>query len=324
MKKTQEALELSSQILDSIELNEGNIQALILKALRVCRLINDEKGIRIFTFEACGYERDSNGKLTDDAKSIMAMIGRDYYKKEKEVVKCIEPRLIGELVDEKNALIERMKVASDPQNYGDNMTPYMINLAKNTQEREQITRRINHNNNFINAIRGFLYKYILNIYTALNYGNITESIFESVRDKVDFKIASFCPTNIKRFLSVYENLTSENSEDWANAVHSCRRIIIELSNKLYPSKEADVKNNAGKLIKVKEENYVNRLMLYIESKSTSKTFANIIGSELGYIGQVLDSITDGLNKGTHSTYSRDEAKRVVVYTYLLIGDILNL
>ena len=276
MNKQQEALELSKQIIDCIELNSSTLQDILFKALRVCRLIKDENGIQLFTFETCGYEMDSEGKLTKESWKAINTIGRYYYKENQgKRTKYAEPRLVGELSDEVKILNERMRVSSDPQNYGDNMTPYMISLAKNVNERNLITNQISHDNNFINTIKGFLYNYILNIYNALTYGEITQTVFEEMRENVDNKIATYCPENTKKFLSVYENLQSNNSEDWANAVHSCRRIIIELANNLYPPRDEDVVKN-GKTIKAKEPNYINRLMLYIESKDGSKTYNNII------------------------------------------------
>lgn len=324
MNKRQEALELSKQIIDCIELNSSTLQDLLFKALRVCRLINDEVGVQLFTFETCGYKRDDTGNLTKESWNAINTIGRYYYKYNNgKRAKYAEFRLVGELSDEVKILNERMKVSSDPQNYGNNMTPYMISLAKNFNERNNITAQISHNNNFLNIIKGFLYNYILNIYNALTYGEITQTVFEEMRKVVDNKIATHCPENTKKFLSVYENLQSNNNEDWANAVHSCRRIIIELANNLYPPKEDDVEKN-GKTIKVKESNYINRLILYIESKNGSKTYNNIIGTELQYIGEVLDAIVDGLNKGSHDSYTKYEAERIVVYTYMLIGDLLSL
>lgn len=324
MTQIQEAQALAKEIIDYLELSRGSLQELLFKALRVCKLIKDERGQTIFKFETCGYDRNSDGELTKESWDIMKTIGRTYYmtlNKEKKMY--AEPRLVSELLNENDILFERMKVASDPQSYGDNMTPFMINTAKNSDERAAITERINHNNNFVNAVKGFLYNYMLNTYNALCYGSIAQNIYENIRATVDSKIAEFCPENTKRFLSVYENLTSNNEEDWANSVNSCRRIIVELANKLYPPQDEPVVKG-DKKINVKEENYVNRLVLYIESKSTSETYSNITGAELNYIGQVLDSITKGLNKGTHAVYSKSEAERVVVYTYLLIGDILSL
>ena len=65
-------------------------------------------------------------------------IGRYFYRENQgERKRYTEVRLVGELSDEIKILNERMKVTSDPQNYGANMTPHMITLAKNVNERRK-------------------------------------------------------------------------------------------------------------------------------------------------------------------------------------------
>lgn len=324
MAKQEEKLDLAESIITDLELNRNNLQDILLKALRLCRLIKDEFGEKVFTYETCGYPRDENLKLSNDAWDIINKVERYYYRNEKDKkVKYAEPRLIGELLDENEILKTRLSVTADPTSYGGNMTPHMISVSKNTAERNAITQKFTHNVNFVNTIKGFTYKYILNIYNQLKYGDITESIYESVRNEVDNKIAQICPENTKKFLSVYDNLSSDNNEDWANAVHSCRRIIKELADKLYPPQNKKIDHN-GKSIDIGNEKYVNRLMLYIESKKESQTYKNIVVSTLDYIGNSLDAITKGVNKGTHDSFTKYEAQRIVIYTYMLIGDIINL
>ena len=118
-------------------------------------------------------------------------------------------------------------------------------------------------------------------------------------------------------------MDSENSEDWANAVHSCRRILLDLADALYPPRDESVNIN-GKSIKVGAENYINRLVQFIESKKDSKAFSSIVGSDLSSIGERLDSIYNATNKGTHGEVSKDEASRYIVHTYFLISDIISL
>ncbi len=81
----------------------------------------------------------------------------------------------------------------------------------------------------------------------------------------------------------------------------------------------------GKLIKVGPENYINRLMIYIQNKSDSQRFKEVVGSHLNYIGDRLDSLYSASTKGSHVEISSiEEAERYIIFTYLLIGDILRL
>lgn len=69
----------------------------------------------------------------------------------------------------------------------------------------------------------------------------------------------------------------------------------------------------------------NRLIQFVESYSCSGRFNSIVGSHLGYLGDRLDSIFKATQKGSHSLITdKDEAERYVIYTYLIVGDILHL
>lgn len=145
---------------------------------------------------------------------------------------------------------------------------------------------------------------------------------------MDDAIGSTVPNAVQKFSAVYENLISENPENWANAVHSCRRILQDLADAIYPPSEHDKiigEGETSKTIKLGKENYVNRLMCYIEDSSSSIRFVDIVGSHLSFIGERLDSVFKAAQKGSHDRIvTREEADRYVVYTYLIVGDILSL
>ena len=76
--------------------------------------------------------------------------------------------------------------------------------------------------------------------------------------------------------------------------------------------------------KLGKNQYINRIIAFIEENSTSERFKSIVGSHLKYIGDRLDSIFKATQKGSHSTVNKEEADRYVLYTYLVINDILTL
>ncbi|PUT38546.1 hypothetical protein DIZ81_13980 [Legionella taurinensis] len=127
-----------------------------------------------------------------------------------------------------------------------------------------------------------------------------------------------------KFNAVYENLLSENTEDWSNAVHSCRRILQDLADKVCPSTK-ESKMVDGKEIKLGKDNYTNRIMNFVSEKSESERFEDIVGSHLKYLGERLDSIFKAAQKGSHDKIvTREEADRYVTFTYLVVGDVLSL
>lgn len=182
--------------------------------------------------------------------------------------------------------------------------------------------------NFLVKRKSFLHEYVSNKYYELKYSKVSTDIFSRTRLMVDEHIGKIVPDAMKQFASVYENLTSENTEDWSNAVHSCRRILQNTADVLYPARDDKViklPNGKEKTIKLGVENYINRLVAYVEEHTDSDSFEKIIGSNISYLGERLDAIYNAANKGTHDTITtKEEADRYVIYTYLIIGDILSL
>lgn len=319
-KRIKECTQLSEDILKNIELSELPIAQIVLKSLRLCRLLADEDGMRFFQYESSGYPKDEKGYLTSDAWRIGKLAGRHFFNEEGEERMFSDSLTVLEedLISNK----ERLKIAKDPEAFSGDMSPLAINTSKNVQERNAIVGNIKRNTNRIGIVSGRIYDYILKINYQLQYGNIVEDIFSHTRYLVDIKLNSICPDSIKKFISVYENIGSVNDEDWANAVHSCRRILKDVADTLYPPCE-DIEVN-GKLIHLGKENYINRLIQFIESNNSCKTYEYVVSSNLKFVGERLDSINNAVCKGTHTHVERFEAERYVIYTYLLLGDVLSL
>lgn len=65
-------------------------------------------------------------------------------------------------------------------------------------------------------------------------------------------------------------------------------------------------------------------MDYIESKSSSNSFNSIVWSHLKFIWERLDSVYNSANKWTHKTLTKEEAERYVIFTFIILHDILSL
>lgn len=175
--------------------------------------------------------------------------------------------------------------------------------------------------------RELIYSYALKRNHELRFSGIADDIFSRIRERVDDRIGEKIPIAVQKFSAVYENLLSDNTEDWSNAVHSCRRILQDMADAVYPAREDKVVNTNGKpkIIKLGPENYVNRIIAFLEENSHSQRFIEIVGSHLSFMGERLDSIFRSAQKGSHSVIvSREEADRYIVYTYMIVGDVLSL
>lgn len=303
-----EALSLSETILSEIELNIAPLNTIALKASRLARLVGEVDLQKIMLYESSGYP-SGDGGVEPEVWRLGKKAGRVQTKTEDGASKSTM----------KMSAIEQLEAEmSFAKNLPSTALPW---------ERKSSAAAITNLSRIIAQRRAFIYEFVSGIYHELKFSAVASDVFDRTRMKVDKKIGDIIPDAVKRFSAVYENLKSKNNEDWSNAVHSCRRILQDAADALYPAREDKVIEVGGKkkTISLGADNYINRLVAYVEENATSKRFDEIVGSHMKYLGERLDSIFKAAQKGSHDVIStQDEADRYVIYTYLVIGDILQL
>lgn len=326
----REALALSDEVLRNIELSEIPLARAALKLSRLARLLNDFEHQRIMEFEASGYPTMPSG-VPADVYKLAVRAGREYQLKDPKsgrIDKYIYAIPIEELELEANSAQAALAAARDPDVSVSSANPNQIvwNPSGNALERNTIRTNAAMAQRRLSSRRSFLYAYALRTNHELKFSGIADDIFSRVRERVDRGIGENVPAAVQKLSAVYDNLNSDNAEDWANAVHSCRRILQDLADSIYPAREDTVVDVAGKpkTIKLGPDNYVNRIIAFLQERSSSARFQEIVGSHLSYIGERLDSVFQAAQKGSHASVTRDEADRYVVYTYLVVGDVLSL
>lgn len=327
----REALALSDEVLRNIELSEIPLARVALKMSRLARLLNDFEHQKVMEYESSGYPTTPGG-VEPSVYRLAVLAGREYQRKDSKTEKIdsyIYATPIEELEQEASSAQAALAAARDPDVSVSSANPNQIvwNPAGNSVERNTIRSNAAMAQRRLSSRRSFLYSYALRRNHELKFSGIAEDIFSRVREKVDGRIGGSVPTAVQKLSAVYENLTSENPEDWSNAVHSCRRILQDLADAIYPAREDIVVDAGGKpkTIKLGPDNYVNRIVTFLQERSDSERFQAIVGSHLSFIGERLDSVFQAAQKGSHTTIvTRDEADRYVVYTYLVVGDVLSL
>ena len=175
--------------------------------------------------------------------------------------------------------------------------------------------------------RTLIYDYAMRKHSEIRFSKLAEDVFSRIRTRIDSSIGHAVPDAVRKLASVHDNLSSDNPEDWSNAAHSCRRVLQDLADAVFPAQDeprSHQVNGKQKKISLGVDKYINRLVAYIEDSSESSRFVEIVGSHLYYMGDRLDALFGAAQKGSHATVTKEEADRCVVYTYLLVGDILSL
>jgi len=175
--------------------------------------------------------------------------------------------------------------------------------------------------------RAYVHEFVSGLHYELRYSASVYDLFTAVRQRVDRSVPEVMPDSVRRFDAIYSNLVSDNPEDWSNAVHSCRRILQDLADAVFPAQDEPRVVGEGKqrrTIALGPDNYVNRIACFAEDNEDSARSKDLIGSHLSFLGDRLDAVFYAAQKGSHDNVDRREAERYVVYTYMLVGDILGL
>lgn len=327
-----EALSLSTEILRNIELSEIPITNIALKASRLARLLNDFDMQKILEYEVSGYPSTPDGVPT--AVWRLAEIADRKFVHTEPITRKSNTVIFLESISSLEEQIRTTEAALDAARDPETPAPPRKGVlgvelpSGNSIERAARLGAAQKAAQRLASRRNLIYQYVLRKHYELKFSGIADDVFSRVRERVDATIGAVIPEAVKRLSAVYENLLSDNPEDWSNAVHSCRRILQDLADAIFPStdgvREVRVEGKVQR-VKLGREHYVNRIIAFIQAKSDSGRFQDVVGSQLSYLGNRLDSIVEAANKGTHDTIvSREEADRYVVYTYLIVGDILTL
>ena len=327
-----EALALSGEILRNVELSELPLANIALKASRLARLLNQFDIQKIMGYEAAGYPITPTG-VPPEVWRLAVAAGRKFEilaPHAKEMKEYVYLEAIGELEDQLRFAEASLAAARDPDVSVSSANPdqFVWSPTGNFIERNTLRESIAQASRRLASRKTLIYKYALRKHYELKFSGIADDVFARIRERVDGTIGRTIPDAIQRLSAVYENLRSENPEDWSNAVHSCRRILQDLADAIFPPTDEErtvEEEGKTKRIKLGKDHYINRIIAFVKQASTSERFIEVVGSNLAFLGDRLDSVFQAAQKGSHGTIvTRGEADRYVVYTYLLVGDILSL
>lgn len=179
--------------------------------------------------------------------------------------------------------------------------------------------------NVINAVDNEIFRKTSQLLKKLKFEKIEEDILEETIKSVNERLNKICQKALEKLTETYMDLiNSESSLDLQQIAYSCRLVMQDFADAVFePSKNKrlDLDNIPHA---VDKQNYINRIMAYVEDNLSSDTDKDLIKSQLRYLGEFLENVYKLTNKGTHSEINREHANRCVIYTYLILGDIIRL
>ena len=330
MTKSEQALETCEKILTGIELGTLSTTSMLLLCLRVARLTNDADAIEWFQYENGGYPRDENGHVISKAWNIAYNNGRGSYSNDKK--KVIFTELASELEQkitvQKNAIAnyrtEGVSVSGDRAAVA--MSTLTNSVKSNTND---LLTRISLGESRLSILRSRYYDYALKKQIELSFSSTTADVFSVYREKVDSYFSKLPSDIISKLRAIDDKINSNNPELYSQALTTCRRLFGDVADELFKINfpnytEKMYETKSGKEIDVSGEHYKNKLSAVIEKLQDKSANKCLIGSNILYLIDRMDTLNDLQCKGVHNEISKEDAMQCIIHTYICLGDILSL
>lgn len=217
----------------------------------------------------------------------------------------------------------RMEAAKDRDVHISSANPnqWVASPINNSFERSSILESIKVNQAIFSRIKGRLYEFVLSTSHALNFSEITIEIFSKIKNVVETKLNKLAPQTLTELVTAHNYVNSTKHSDWSNVASGCRRILIQIADVVYPANNKEVTRGDGVIINLNKENYRYRIRESLRGKEQSLVIARDTSE---YLFQLLDSVDRLSAKGDKHIINQETAEKIIIYTYLLLFDILNL
>ena len=338
--KAEQALEISDEILSDIEEGRIPFEQVLLKCKKLARLRDDFDALNWFRLELTGYSNRLIVAEIDDiekeeyAKKSNRLLIKDNKDTEKQEtyyyiasVSSLESEIASDTIALQNLsppsnFTPAVRKSAYPYQTETVVEKYQDVLNSIKMQRNNIIERISTNKSLLSRIKDSVYNYVLQINLQLKFENVTESLFQETKQKVDKRLSEICPDAMKKFTAAYNRLEADNPEEWSQAMSSCRNVLKEFADSVFPAqKDKFVKKNGEELV-VTHDKYKNRILAFID-KQTSGDKNKLLASRMSDLTTRIHSLNDLLSKGTHEGIVKEDVNLCVIETYFYIGSLLN-
>ena len=329
MTKVENALAACEKVLNGIEDDTITVTSALLLCLRIARLLNDADAIIWFQYEYGGYPRNQEGRIQQEAWRIAWKKGRGYVEDGKELVFSeIASELEERITAQRSALNNFTTHGASVS--GEWAAVAMSNLTTSVSNSTgTLIKQITRSEKRLSILKSKYYDYALEKQIEISFGNVATTVFSEYRARVENEFSKISKENLLKLQAIEDKINSDNPELYSQALTTCRRLFEgtakELFDKYFPDyKDKKYTTKSGREIDVSGEHYKNKLSAVIEKLEDKSPSKSMVGSNVIYLLDWMDNLTDLQCKGVHHEVTRQDATRCIIQTYICLGDILSL
>jgi hypothetical protein len=177
----------------------------------------------------------------------------------------------------------------------------------------------------LNNVDNKIYQTTSKILYKLKFEKMESDIFEEARKTVDKKLNDLCPKALEKLTEIYiDTIESKSKLDLQQIAYGCRVVMTDFADVVYPATKEKKLGYDEKEHDLGKNNYINRIIAFVQENIDSKSDKEFMKSHLIYLASFLNNVFVLANTGTHTEITQEQANRCVIYTYLALGDIINL
>lgn len=320
--RIDEARQVAAALLDALEESTVGIDSILMKAKRLARLMRDSDAQTWLDLETRGYPDDFVFSELGSCLKYAVAGGRLDIAASKYYPQSLPALEANAQTDE--AMLAALKTTQAPSAkvkdfLEKSATESLMVTQRNAQQSQK--KSFAHSKSIFSSLKSSVHSYATDLYLAIELGDAAEEIFEAARNQVDQFVGSTCPKAAEKLVAINERMAEKSPESLAAALTSCRRLLMQVADSVFPAQDEDWLDKSGKARKVGSEQYKNRLLAFLDSSNQSTGSVEILESGLGHLAARLDAIYEKTCKGVHVDVSIQEARLAVIHTYLFIGEI---
>ena len=148
----------------------------------------------------------------------------------------------------------------------------------------------------------------------------TESLFTTITDEIIAKLTDAAPELTDRLWTINHTfLNAQIGEQYALAMTSCRRLFEYIVDCLFPASNELVDGHS-----LKKDRYKNRLLEFAKRELKSETNIDLIVTNTVSLFDEWSKLYELSNKGVHNDVHRQECRRCIIRTVLLLDDLISI
>jgi hypothetical protein len=141
------------------------------------------------------------------------------------------------------------------------------------------------------------------------------NIFDELKVSTDTLLTELCPTAQTKLTHAIEQANTDKPEGWSSAAMSCRRVLKDFADAVYPARDEPVDGHD-----VSDAKYINRLYAFAKERGGDA----LASEELEGLDTTLNRMQTLGSKGVHANITQEEARITIIRTYMLLARLAQL